>query len=346
MATIARRPVSTDHLDVFSPRQILILRPGAIGDTLLTFPALQALRRQYPAARLTVVGNRAPLALGRAAGLVDDLDAFGADWVADLFGDDPAPALQRRLAAFDLGIVWMHDESAAIDLAERLARAGVRRALPLVSFPAPGSQIHLADHLLATLAPLGVSGPRPVLRLRPRPNIPEESARTSARPAPPRRVILHPGAGGRHKRWPADRFAALADRLAAEGNQISLTCGPADEEAVAAVLRLVQVARPEVLAGRSLEDLAKILAAASLFVGNDSGITHLAALLGTPTVAIFGPYDPAYWAPLGEQVVVVDAGSSCDHRADPRDGCRQCNPLATLDLEVVWAALRQIWDGE
>jgi ADP-heptose:LPS heptosyltransferase len=147
---------------------------------------------------------------------------------------------------------------------------------------------------------------------------------------------LHPGAGSRRKRWPADRFAALADRCATLGYAIAATCGPADEEAVARLQASVRSARVRILAGLGLEELAAILAGARLFVGNDSGITHLAALVGTPTVAIFGPFDPAYWAPLGPRVAVVDGGASCHHRADPRDGCRLCDLLPTLDLEAVW----------
>jgi len=340
-------------------RRILVFRPGAIGDTLLSFPALLALRRQCTGAEITVVGNQAPLGLGRAAGILDCHDAFGAAWISDLFGDEPTPALRRRLEYFDLGIVWMHSADAAEDLACRLEAAGLRRLLPLVGFPPAGSRVHLADHLLETLAPLGVSGPRPEVRLRsatdcrnerrgsPHPSSPSEEERTqglraatpSLREKDDRLVVLHPGAGGRRKRWSSAGFAALADRFASLGHSTAITCGPADEDAVAAVQSELRVARPEVLAGRRLDELASILANATLFVGNDSGITHLAALLGVPTVAIFGPFDPVYWAPIGERVSIVDAGFACRHRDDPRDGCRQCDPLASLDLETVWEAV-------
>ncbi len=334
-------------------RRILVLRPGAIGDTLLTFPALLALRRRFPGAEITVVGNRAPLDLGRAAGIVDQADAFGAAWVSDLFADAPTPALRTRLEPFDLGVVWMHTAEAAADLALRLEAAGVLRALALVSFPLPGSGCHVADHLLKTLAPLGICGPRPPVTLGANPesrshdpqglapHLPlssgdGEEAGGEAQPL----VVLHPGAGGRHKRWPAERFAALADRFAELGCSIAVTAGPADEEAVAALRSAVRLARLEILEGLALDALARILARAHRFVGNDSGVTHLAALLNVPTVALFGPFDPRYWAPIGPRVVVVDAGQSCPHRDDPREGCRRCNGLASLEVEAVWQAAR------
>jgi len=305
------------------PRRILVFRPGAIGDTLLSFPALLALRRRFPGAEVWGVGNAAALRLAAAHGIIDRAEAFGAAWVSDLFGDQPVRS--AWLATFDLGIVWMHTREAAADLAARLAAAGVGTVLPLVSFPAPGSRCHLADHLLATLEPLGIAGPRPDVSLA----LPGDGERL---------VILHPGAGGRHKRWPAAHFACLADRFANLGLPIAVTRGPADAAAVTAFLDLVRRARPIVLEELDLVDLAAILGRARLFIGNDSGITHLAALAGAPTVAIFGPYDPVYWAPLGRHVAVLDAGLRCPHRTDPRDGCRTCDMLAGLGVEVVWQA--------
>lgn len=337
------------------PSSILILRPAAIGDTLLTFPALLALRRRFSSSRLAVIGNRTALQLGLAASIIDEGEAFGADWISDLFDDCPPPSLRARLERFGLGIVWMHDVAAATDLARRLERAGLRQAIPLVSFPEAGQPIHLADHLLASLAPLGIPSVRPLVALGAAfarvtsPLTAGSAARTEPIPAlsvaGQPLAVLHPGAGGRRKRWASDGFAAIADRLAARGYAVALTCGPADEDAVLAVQRAVRCARPLTLAGRSLEELARILADASLFVGNDSGITHLAALLGVPTVAIFGPFDPIYWAPIGPRVSVVDAGFGCCHRADPRDGCRTCDGLERLSIETVWAALQPFLAG-
>jgi heptosyltransferase-3 len=270
--------------------RLLLLRPGAIGDTLLTFPALGALRRRFAAAELVVAGNRSALTLARAAGLVDRIDAFGADWLADLFGDEPTPALRAQLAGTDLGIVWMHDQSTAADLADRLQAAGSRQTLGLASFPPAGARCHLADHLYTSLAPLGIGGPRPSLTLPVPPGLAGANRPT---------VVLHPGAGGRHKRWPAARYAALAQHLIDQGFAVALTCGPADRDAVGEVQARVADLPLTVLAGLELSELAGIIGRATGFVGNDSGITHLSALLGVPTVALFGPCDPVYWAPIG-----------------------------------------------
>ncbi|HUX88829.1 MAG TPA: glycosyltransferase family 9 protein [Chloroflexota bacterium] len=318
-----------------SIRGIVVFRPGAIGDTLLSFPALSALRQRFPAARVRVIGNRPALALGQAAGLFDASDAFGADWVADLFGDRPTDTLRARLADSDLGVIWMHDRVAAIELARAVRSAGVGTVLPLVSFPETGCRQHLADFLLDSLAPLGIVPPAPSVVLSP----------STGETSPPRTVVLHPGAGAQRKRWPAERFASLADRFVDRGWSVALTSGPADEAAVGAVRDQIHRASPRVLAGLNLSQLADVLARAQLFVGNDSGITHLAAMLGVPTVALFGPFDPVYWAPRGPRVSVIDAGTECAHRADPREGCRGCERLLALAVETVWEAANALLES-
>jgi heptosyltransferase-3 len=311
-----------------SIQRIVVFRPGAIGDTLLSFPALLALRQRFPRAWLLVVGNRPALALGQAAGFFDASDAFGADWVADLFGEVPTVKLGERLQGSDLSIIWMHNQAAADDLAARVHAAGVRVVVPLVSFPEAAHRQHLTDFLVESLAPLGIGLPASSVVLKP------PLDETVVKPT----IVLHPGAGAQRKRWPAERFAALADRFAERGFAIALTAGPADEAAVKAVYAQLRRATPDVLAGLSLVQLAGKIARARLFIGNDSGITHLAALLGVPTLALFGPFDPVYWAPRGPRVTVIDAGQHCPHRDDPRDGCRVCDLLSTLDVETVWKA--------
>lgn len=156
-------------------------------------------------------------------------------------------------------------------------------------------------------------------------------------------VVFHPGAGARRKRWPAEKFARLGERLGALGYSLAATSGPADEEAVG-ILRAALPNPPTILAGLELTDLAAILARASLVVGNDSGVTHLGALVGAPTLALFGPFDPVYWAPIGPRVGVADGGWSCSHRQDPRDGCRQCDLLPALTVDHVWEAAAALLD--
>ena len=121
-------------------------------------------------------------------------------------------------------------------------------------------------------------------------------------------LAAHPGSGGRHKIWPAPRFAALMEMAAAEkGARWLLIRGPADAKPCAEVQENLPRVKPIIVEGLSLVHLASVLSACAGYVGNDSGITHIAAAVGTPTVAVFGPTDPAVWGPLGENACVVSA---------------------------------------
>jgi len=125
-------------------------------------------------------------------------------------------------------------------------------------------------------------------------------------------ATLHPGAGSRTKRWPQERFVRLAWHLTrGEKRKLLIVEGPAESGLAAQIAKKlpeVDVIRAELL---SLDLLAAVIANSGLFVGNDSGITHLAATLGIPSIALFGPTLPRHWAPLGANVTVLWNPQDC-----------------------------------
>jgi ADP-heptose:LPS heptosyltransferase len=141
-------------------------------------------------------------------------------------------------------------------------------------------------------------------------------------------AVLHPGSGGDFKRWPAARFAALAERIPAELNcAVVVLLGPADET-VSAELDAAGGGRTEITlaANWPLRQVLALLSRAQVYVGNDSGITHLAAR-ACPTLAIFGVTDPAIWGPRGSRVQVLRAP---DGRLDALDVDTVLNALAAF----------------
>jgi len=125
---------------------------------------------------------------------------------------------------------------------------------------------------------------------------------------PARRVvIIHPGSGGREKCWHLDNFCKLAETLARKAMQVLFLLGPAELERFddKATKRIEGVGK--CMSGLGLLEVMQILACADLYIGNDSGITHLAAALGTPTLAIFGPTDAKLYGPIGPQVTLFSA---------------------------------------
>jgi ADP-heptose:LPS heptosyltransferase len=235
--------------------RVFVYRPGAIGETVLTLPALAALRARYPGCHITYAGNAAMV------GLLPVEEALSADdrRLLPLFGE---PA--RPFAEFDLEVSF----SKVVFGVQRDPLEAVARGL------------HVADWLVDVIDP-GFADRAPRL---------DVGAGQGAE------LVLLPGAGSRGKRWPAERFAALARGL---GWRTAVVEGPADEEAVAAVL--AGGIEAEVWRGRSLPELAGKLADSRLVVGNDSGITHLAAAVGAPTVALYVSTDAAIWGIRGER---------------------------------------------
>ena len=270
------------------------MRAGAIGDLILTLPALAALREHFPNLRLLLAAraDMLPLLIGSA---VDDVIPFDSLLLSPLFtsGAEFSKELRAKLGTLELAMLWLPERPARI-VGDSLKRLGAVRVLDADPLPAGK---HAADHLLDTLAPLGiprVQEPAPLLTL---PDTAREDAawQTLGIGTAARVVALHVGSGGEAKRWPVSYFVELARLLAEMPDTVVLLIrGPAEEETAeldSASPRIIHLMSP------SLTALATILTHCALYVGNDSGITHLAAALGLPTVALFGPTDPAIWGP-------------------------------------------------
>lgn len=302
-----------------------MLRPGAIGDTLLAGPALLALRRRWPDRRLVLVGNASLAALLRASGWADALEPFDSTRVAGLFADPASVPAETAAWLRDVGgaVLWLSGPS-------RVRRTLQRLGVPVL-VEAPGRPlrpgVHAADHLVASLEPLGI-GPSDAPPWAP--VTPPAAARAWASGflraqglTPGRYLAIQPGSGSRTKNWPAERFAALAG-LASQHHGLGLLAlgGPAEEDEALAPLRAAGAAIGQRL---ELAPVAALLGAAAAYVGNDSGISHLAAAVGAPTLALFGPTDPATWAPRG-----------------PRVSTLRHEPLAALDPAAVLAALDRL----
>lgn len=328
------------------PIHIILLRPGALGDALLAFPTLAWLRRIWPDTRVTFVARADVLPLAAAAGLADATRAFDDPvWGALWAGSHASARLLQALDGADAAVAWLHDAEGAVTRA--LSAAGVKHAVVTLGQPADGAREHVALYLARTLAPLGLDGmPRTMdgfAALLPAITSAagERVAGTYWRKwglASVRVVALHPGSGSAEKCWPAERCAAVAAQLCLAGYTPLVIEGPADSEPVARLLAAYThenvaatpehpVWPPAVARDLSVEALAGVLARCAGYLGNDSGVSHLAALAGCPTVALFGPSDPARWAPIGQRVRTLRG---------PHGN------MAEITVESAWGALRQV----
>jgi hypothetical protein len=215
--------------------------------------------------------------------------------MSELFTDTgPSRSLRGTLAAFDAAVAYSRDAGLARHLASIVPRL-------LVHDPAPplGSG-HAAEWLARAVSSLGApcAGAPPLLEAT---SHEREHAAAFVRDLPDGFLAVHPGSGSPSKSWPADRFSRLVDALAAP--RFLLVEGPADAQAAAALRASHQAA--VVARGLTPRILGAVLARAGAFVGNDSGVSHLAAAWGAPTVALFGPTDPGVWSPVGPRVTIV-----------------------------------------
>jgi len=276
------------------------VRAGALGDVILLRTAVTALRASGHSVSLLAPSHAGAALLGREPCEVDSVLPWESAHMAGLLVSDGtvSPELRHALAPFDAVIAY----TASVDLLQGLARAAPSAEIVAQSPQPPPAGPHAAASLAQAVAKLGAS---PAVTP---PNCAASVAETAqAEPwldrLPPRFVAIHPGSGAPRKNWPADRFASLVERLTA-ARPFLLVEGPADVEAAAPALRLPSAVRARDLPPRIL---GAVLARAGVYVGNDSGVSHLAAAWGAPVLVLFGPTDPAQWAPIGPRVKVLRA---------------------------------------
>ncbi|WFF04111.1 glycosyltransferase family 9 protein [Micromonospora sp. WMMD964] len=304
---------------------ILVLRALGVGDLVTAVPALRALRAAYPSQEL---------ALAAPAGLAPLVDLVGGvDRLVDTAGlDRPV-----RVGSVPQVAVNLHGRGPQSHRSLAATRPG-----RLLAFANPDAghadgpqwsdDEHEVDRWCRLLSWHDIPADRADLGLR----------RPAVTGLPTGVTVLHPGSKIPAKRWPAERFAALARALTDQGHRVLLT-GSADERALTArVAEAAGLGSDAVLAGRTdLGTLAALVADARLVVSGDTGVAHLATGYGTASVVLFGPVPPAHWGPPPDRprhrVLWVGEGDW------PRwDGVGSHPTMAALRLDEVLAAVAEV----
>jgi hypothetical protein len=247
----------------------------------------------------TLLAPSAPAAalVGPGPADVCSVLAWEAADVAALLSDAPRPGpLADRLAGFDAALAFTRNGALVASLRTRVPRLAQRD-------PEPGPGIHASAWLAQSAEELGIPATSEAPALEPTAHESAAAAHLLER-LPHGFLSLHPGSGAPRKNWPAERFAAVASALSGRRPWL-LVEGEADREAVEAVRQRA----PGAIVAKGLPPrvLGALLSRAGLFIGNDSGVSHLAAAFGAPTLALFGPTDPAVWAPVGPRTKALRA---------------------------------------
>jgi heptosyltransferase-3 len=307
-------------------KRILVIRGGAIGDFVLTLPALRALREAYANAYVEILGYKQIAALAEMAGCANAVRSIEYGPLSSFFARNAD--LPRELAAhfgsFDLILSYLYDPDRIFEL--NLRRAGVENLI-LGPSKLENSAAHAAEQLARPLRELGIHLKDFGARISPSEQARHLAAEFLCGCAEPI-VALHPSSGSEKKNWPLANWIKLGNNLlGAEnfGGTAVIVSGEADDAQVSQLETIWKTNRVRFAKNLPLTLLSAILGR-TVFVGHDSGISHLAAAAGAPCILLFGVTDAKVWAPGNENVRVIQAPN--------RD-------LRALDVETVRAALTQ-----
>ncbi|HEV2654592.1 MAG TPA: glycosyltransferase family 9 protein, partial [Ktedonobacteraceae bacterium] len=247
------------------------------------------------------VSNAAVLPLAQDAGLAEEVADYSSTLWSELFSTTGirTPALRELLQHVDSALCWLRDLDGIVR--RNLQACGIKHIVIAPGRPAAESEVYIVDYLARTIWPADP----PLLS----PGAPIIPACSGQRSAAPTRIAIHPGSGGAYKCWPVTHFATVIVALWRRGIPVLLLAGPADAEILADLLaRLPAPPDPTlltVLRDAPLRNVAREIQQCRGYLGNDAGITHLAALCGISTIVLFGPTSPAIWRPYGSSVQVL-----------------------------------------
>lgn len=286
--------------------RILIVRGGAIGDFILTLPALKALRDAHPHAHVEILGYKHIAALAENRFYAQAVRSIEYGPLSSFFAKNSElpRELANYFASFDLAVSYLYDPDGIFEM--NLRRCGVEN---LSRGPAKiDNSTHAARQLARPIEELGLRVEEFAAKIH-LSNEDRHVAATFLRDCAPPIIALHPGSGSEKKNWRLENWIAVGNELLSSGKfdgSIVIVSGEADEDQVRQLEAIWKDRRVRFGKNLPLPHLAAVLEN-TIFIGHDSGISHLAAAAGANCILLFGPTDPDVWAPLNQNVRVLQA---------------------------------------
>ena len=315
------------ELQISNIQRVVVRIPNWLGDAVIAVPALRELRRILPQAHITAVSRSGASAIFIDADFVDELLIYDRSGLASAWNQ----SRQWRQKKFDLAVLFQNAfESAAIAvLSGAPARIGYktdRRGVLLthsIPFPAWKNEKHESYYYLNIVAELErlLTGKTRAETVEPRFDLHVSDGRkrkafellheAGGRINAPLAVLCPGSINSRAKRWPAERYAELADHLAASGANVALIGSPAELDVSNQVCTHAH-RRPIVLTGKTtVAEVTAIISIADILITNDTGPAHLGAALSTPTLVIFGPTNPLTTYPFSDNAEMIRRPPDC-----------------------------------
>lgn len=322
MRTLKRRgPSDWARDDSGAMNRILVIRGGAIGDFVLTLPAIKLLRDRFPKAHIEILGYKHIAVLAEKRFYADAIRSLESGPLAKFFAknSDLPSDLAEYFASFDLIVSYLFDPDGIFE-------ANLKRCR-INTFVAGPSKLDNSEHaalqLARPLAALGLHLNDPAARLYPSDT---DRALTDAFRGGHAKchVALHPGSGSETKNWSIENWKKLGDVLLSSGHSLLVIAGEADEER-ARNLESAWSGKPiQFVKNLPLPQLAALFEG-NFFIGHDSGISHIAAAVGARCILLFGWTEPAIWAPANKNVTVLRAAEGKMRLLDVETVIRQIN---------------------
>jgi ADP-heptose:LPS heptosyltransferase len=290
-------------------KHILIIHQGALGDLIVSLPSFHAIRSAFPEAFIEVMGYPGTLSILNKRFYADAISSVNRAEVASLYNETGIVSVDLIAFFRRFDEIFYFGGNAQKSAMQKLASVTGVELYHVRPFSVTNNQ-HIIDFQLEQLNAYGYAAVTKTPRIYLREEdiaaakilLTKQTGQVISQPF----IAIHPGSGSSKKNWPIDHYAALArDFYRVFRGTILLIEGPADGQIAAQLKGKLSGNSLVMLQSPDLPVLAAILQECTLFIGNDSGITHLAAAMNIPVVAIFGPSDPQIWEPRGRKVHVL-----------------------------------------
>lgn len=281
---------------------------GALGDTLVSLPCIRIIRGD--SGFIHMAGHPGAMELLRDTGCVDDVSSVARCLYVSLYSPNPEARVREFIGQFDRAFVFTARN-------DSILAANIEMVIPytkiILTIPPEGIRVHVAEFRMKQLAcEIGRCNPLTKLDI---PAAYKEKANellthscyTNDRPL----LALHPGSGGKKKCWPLRKYFELAERVRRDRDPfIIFFSGPAEDSGMKNEIGNFARGHKDIIhiCDRELATVAALLSLCSLYIGNDSAVTHLAGAVAGSVIALFGPTDPILWKPSGNGVEVISAG--------------------------------------
>lgn len=323
-------------------KRVFIHHDGALGDLLLSLPAIASI--SCSASSLHISGQQSAALLLKDCGCCDEVFDSGGAFFSSFYDTGPDDSLRRFLSGYDRAYVFTVNPKSSI---VGNVRSSVPDTTAILTIPPEGVRIHAADYRLNQLD--GFSLLKPSLLSIPKVHIEraEVMLREGGFSFDRTLIAIHPGSGGRRKCWPPAKYAEVMHKLRGLRNVFFIVfSGPVEEGEMERDLTAALTGRNNnvlFVRNEGFGLVSALLGLSNIYIGNDSGITHLAAAVNTKVIAIFGPTDPVVWRPVGNHVRVIAGNVACAPCGDAKS--RECEKRVCLEAVGVETVVEEIEIG-